>query len=141
MLGRKMTAGYLYVLENKSFGANVVKIGLTTRTPDFRAREIYAGATGVPLPFDIAMAYSVVDCHRAEKIAHARLRVYRLNKRREFFRLPLAIAVAVAHEACKQVNAESTAPEPTSFAFAARRPPCSPTPHPLSDETDEGDGR
>src|SRR5687768_922792 len=106
MLQATMRSGYLYVLQNRAFGANVLKIGLTTRPPDVRAREIYAGSTGVPLPFQVAVAYSVADCARAEKLAHSRLKVYRLNKRREFFRLPLEVGAAVAHEVCSQVNGE-----------------------------------
>jgi len=136
-----MPPGYLYVLLNQSYGANVIKIGLTTRTPDVRAREIYTGATGVPLPFDIAVAYSVADCHKAEKIAHARLRVYRLSNRREFFRLTLAVGGSVAHEACKQVNAELGASEPTPFVFPPNRSAAMSTRLPADDHSDESDGQ
>ena len=108
-----MRPGYVYVLQNKAFGANVLKIGLTTRAPDIRAREIYAGATGVPLPFEVAVAFSVTDCVRAEKLIHARLKVYRLNHRREFFRLPIVVGTAVVHEVCAQVNRELGADAPT----------------------------
>lgn len=96
-----MASGFLYVLQNKAFGANVLKIGLSTREPNIRAREIYRGSTGVPLPFDIAEAFSVADCKRAESLAHRRLRTYRLNLRREFFRVPLEIGTSVAFESCE----------------------------------------
>lgn len=62
-----MNHGHLYVLQNPAFGEYVVKIGLTTREPDVRAKQIYVGATGVPTPFQVAFACSVGDCKSAEK--------------------------------------------------------------------------
>lgn len=136
-----MGTGYIYVLQNTAFGANVLKIGLTTRTPDVRAREIYTGSTGVPMPFEVAAAFSVADCARAEKLAHGRLKVYRLNKRREFFRLPLVIGETVVREVCEQVNEELKTDAPTRFAF----PPASGVVRrremPLDDMPDVSDGR
>lgn len=114
-----MSPGFLYALQNKAFGTNVIKIGLTKRKPDVRARELYAGHSGVPLPFDIAVAYTVVDCELAEKIAHRRLRVFRLNNRREFFRISAAVGSSVAHRACASVNRDFGAPEPERFDFPA----------------------
>jgi hypothetical protein len=114
-----MASGFVYVLQNKAFGANVLKIGLSTRAPDIRAREIYRGATGVPLPFDVAEAFSVADCKRAESLAHRRLRTYRLNLRREFFRVPLEVGTSVAFESCEQVNRELSAGTPARISFTA----------------------
>lgn len=113
-----MSLGYIYVLQNTAYGSSVVKIGLTTREPSIRAREIYAGSTGVPLPFDIAVAYSVADCKLAEKIIHRRLAVYRLNLRREFFRLSPSVAASVAYETCARINVELGTSPPKPFPFA-----------------------
>jgi hypothetical protein len=112
-----MANGYIYVLQNKAFGSNVVKIGLTSRTPDVRAREIYAGASGVPLPFEIAIAYSVADCKRAETMAHRALKTYRLNNRREFFRITPSVSASIVHKICEQINKEFDAPAPSRFDF------------------------
>lgn len=132
-----MTAGYIYLLKNNAFGPNVLKIGLTTRTPDQRAREIYAGSTGVPMPFQVAVAYSVADCHKAEKLTHARLKVYRLNNRREFFRLPLATAAGVVHEVCVRVNEEYGTEAPVRCTFTA--PPSKSPNNPLDQVLEEPD--
>lgn len=99
-------AGFIYILENQAYGPFVVKIGLSKRTPDIRAREIYAGATGVPMPFDIAKAFTVADCKVAEKRIHKRIAAYRLNNRREFFRISPKVAAVVAKETCAQINEE-----------------------------------
>lgn len=112
-----MSAGYIYVLQNKAFGANVIKIGLTKRNPDTRARELYSGATGVPLPFDVAFAYSVVDCAVAEKSIHYNLRAFRLNNRREFFRMSVSVGASVAYRICREVNKERGAAEPERIFF------------------------
>lgn len=114
-----MARGYLYILKNSSFGANVLKIGLTTRTPDVRAKEIYAGSTGVPLPFEVAEAYSVADCALAEKRVHERLKIYRLSNRREFFRLTLQVSTATVLEVCTQINHELNVNSPQKFAFCS----------------------
>jgi hypothetical protein len=114
-----MKPGYIYVLQNKAYGSYVVKIGLTTREPSIRAREIYAGSTGVPMPFDVAVAYSVADCERAEKQIHRRLATYRLNLRREFFRLSPSVAASITYESCAQVNAELAASPPRPFLFSS----------------------
>ena len=112
-----MIAGFIYVLQNKAFGAYVVKIGVTTREPDTRARELYVGSSGVPLPFDIAIAYSVGDCRLAEKRIHKRLAAYRLNGRREFFRISPSIAATLVYETCAMVNAELGVSTPSPFTF------------------------
>lgn len=116
---QNMAPGYIYILQNEAFGAYVVKIGLTTREPDVRAREIYSGATGVPLPFEVAAAYSVGDCKLAEKRIHKRLFPYRLNTRREFFRASPSVAAAIVHETCAEINSELGQSPPQSFVFGS----------------------
>lgn len=121
-----MTAGYIYILQNAAFGSYVVKIGLTTRAPDLRASEIYAGATGVPMPFEIAHAFSVGDCEEAERRIHKRLATYRLNRRREFFRVPPRVAATVVQDICSQINSEHSMPPPSAIELGtpyASQPP------------------
>jgi hypothetical protein len=112
-----MKTGYIYAFQNRAFGAHVVKIGLTTRAPDVRANEIYTGATGVPVKFEIAAAYSVGDCVAAEKKIHKRLKAFRMNKRREFFRVSPSVASAIILETCQHINNELSLPQPEIFLF------------------------
>lgn len=112
-----MNPGYIYVLQNAAYGAYVVKIGLTKREPNVRAREIYTGSSGVPVPFDIAVAYSVSDCVKAEKRIHKRLAAYRLNQRREFFRTSPSVAASIAYETCAQVNVENGDSPPRPYVL------------------------
>lgn len=109
-----MTPGYIYVLQNELFGPYVVKIGLTTLEPDLRALQLYSGSSGVPTPFDIFTAYSVGDCKLAEKTIHKRLKAFRINGRREFFRSAPSVAASLAYETCAEINNRLglTPPEP-----------------------------
>ena len=110
-------AGYVYILQNRAFASYVVKIGFSSREPDVRAREIYHGSTGVPMPFDVAMAYSVGACERAEKEIHSALKAYRLNKSREFFRVPPQVAASVVLSECAKVNKSMGIAAPAEYAI------------------------
>ena len=46
-----MEKGYVYILTNKSFRDDWVKIGKSSRPVDVRSKEL--DNTAVPLPFDI----------------------------------------------------------------------------------------
>ncbi|QDQ88580.1 GIY-YIG nuclease family protein [Alcaligenaceae bacterium SJ-26] len=119
-----MRSGYIYIFQNYMYGPHVVKIGLTTREPSLRAKEIYAGATGVPMPFDMAVAYSVSNCLIAEKRAHKRLAAYRINRQREFFRISPSVAASTIFEICTEVNRElgTSPPRPYVLPKSARYP-------------------
>ncbi|OOH77578.1 hypothetical protein BOW65_21415 [Pseudomonas koreensis] len=110
-----MAPGYLYILQNPLYDAYAIKIGLTTRMPDVRAKELYIGSSGVPAPFEIATAYSVGDCKLAEKRTHKRLAAYRLNGRREFFRISPSVAAFVAYDTCAKINNELGVSPPELF--------------------------
>ena len=99
-----MQAGYIYALKNKSFEDYVIKIGRTVREPDTRAREMYSGASGVPEPFDIAFACRVSDCVEAEKRVHNKLQVYRRNRDREFFIIPIQVVRRVILDICQGIE-------------------------------------
>jgi len=96
---------YIYALQNKSLGSHHIKIGMTKKTPTFRAKQLYT--SGVPEPFNIAFACKVMDCEAAEKRIHTRLKTYRTNKSREFFRIPIDIAKKVIIAVCQEINEAS----------------------------------
>ena len=82
-----MTDGYLYCLSNESM-PGLLKVGMTSRTPEDRAKELFT--TGVPLPFKIEFAKKIKNTNKKEGIIHNILSQYkdRINPRREFFRVP-----------------------------------------------------
>jgi len=115
-------AGFIYVLQNNSHDPYIVKVGLTRRSPSKRKAELYQGSSGVPEHFDIAVAISVGDCVEAEKLAHLRLSNYRINPKREFFRIPPNIAMAIAYESCAVVNKKLGLPPPEKTTFDKSTP-------------------
>jgi hypothetical protein len=66
---------------------NLLKIGMTTRTPEERVKELFT--TGVPTPFKIEFAKKVCNPEQKEKTLHRLLEQYteRVSPRREFFRV------------------------------------------------------
>jgi hypothetical protein len=98
-----MSQGYIYILLNRAFQGNNFKIGMTSKTPQERAREI-SSATGVPRPFEVLYEQLVVDCEAAERILHMRLHAYRSTKNREFFELPLKTAIKTLEEVADEVG-------------------------------------
>ena len=76
--------GFLYLMTNPAM-PGLVKIGMTTRSPEERAQEL--ASTGVPMPFHVAAAWPVDDVRAAERGAHEALARYRVNDQREWFRV------------------------------------------------------
>lgn len=98
--------GYVYMLKNNSYQKNVFKIGFTKNVPHERAKQIFSGATGVPEPFDVAIACQVLDYKRAEREIHAKLKAYRVSLRREFFLIPFEIGQKIIVQICNSINNE-----------------------------------
>jgi hypothetical protein len=117
-----MTAGHVYILLNSTM-PGLLKIGMTSRTPEERAREL-SQVTGVPVPYSVAYSEEVIDCEAAERLIHSRLADYQVNRDREFFHLPLRDAIRelmqIAHEIGVQnrtvgiVPADTKTPSPES---------------------------
>jgi hypothetical protein len=74
----------LYILTNEAM-PDCVKIGITDNV-ERRMKELY-GSTAVPLPFDCYYAAEVENADIAEKKIHFALGDFRMNDKREFFRI------------------------------------------------------
>jgi T5orf172 domain len=98
-----MTEGYIYILINRAYQSDYYKIGMTTKTPQERALDI-SSATGVPRPFEVLYEQRVSDCRIAEGLLHRRLDRYRAASNREFFELPLKVAIKVLEEVVDEVG-------------------------------------
>jgi hypothetical protein len=86
--------GWIYIMRSGSHYVDLYTIGLTRRSSETRANEL-SSATGVPTGFEVLAQWEVGDCSAAEKKIHERLKPYRVNKRREFFRGNLQFIIAV----------------------------------------------
>lgn len=110
-----MAEGYIYILFNRALQNDHYKIGMTTKKPEERAREI-SNATGVPRPFEVLYEQKVTDCQKAEGLLHLRLQQYRSASNREFFQVPIKTAMKAVDDVADEVG-RIDEEEPTS-AFA-----------------------
>lgn len=96
--------GFVYILSNDFLKENLLKIGMTTRTPEDRARELYETHTGVPGKFEVIYHKEVENCEFAEDLIHRNLSQYRVNEYREFFNIPLQVAIKIIEDVCQDIN-------------------------------------
>lgn len=78
----QFSLGFIYVLQNEAM-PNLTKIGLTSRLPEDRAKELFG--TSVPFPFFVAFRALTSHPTLLEKAVHEELREFRVNANREFF--------------------------------------------------------
>ncbi len=85
-----MSQGYVYIMADDTH--SYLKIGMTTRTPEMRAKEL--NSTGMPGNLAVIDSIFVENCEEVEKALHNGLSRYRVKKNREFFDLPCDVACA-----------------------------------------------
>ena len=81
--GNLVPTEYVYVLVNKSM-PDMVKIGMTVREVEERAREI-SGATGVPTPWVPVYSFKCFNSYKLEQEIHEHLDAVRVAGNREMF--------------------------------------------------------
>jgi hypothetical protein len=104
-MAQQTKAGNVYVISNiGSFGDGVFKIGMTRRLePMDRVKEL--GDASVPFPFDVHMMIACDNAPTMENELHKRFNKLRMNKinfRKEFFRVPLE----EIHKAVEELHGE-----------------------------------
>jgi len=78
---------YIYFMSNASFDEDVIKIGWSRKHPSLRACELYT--SGLPTPFTIEYVITTNKGNgsKLEKEIHNYLNEYRMNDKREFFKI------------------------------------------------------
>lgn len=82
--------GIVYILTNQSFGVNmplddtIIKIG---KTEDLDRRVKQLSGTALPYPFEVFFAAEVANADWMETCMHILFDQFRLNNRREFFKM------------------------------------------------------
>lgn len=111
-------AGCIYILINSAM-PGYLKIGMSTRTAEDRARELSQG-TAVVVPFSVAFSEEVADCLAAERLIHAHLDSFRVNPGREFFHLPLQQAIRAVLDIVEVVGRPTIIPPTNVDAIHGR---------------------
>ena len=95
-----MDTGYIYALTNPSM-PGLIKLGQTKKEigPEARAAQLFT--TGVPTPFTVAGSWPMDHHAVRERIAHERLKDYRVNPRREFFTAELELIAKTVEDVLK----------------------------------------
>lgn len=94
--------GVVYILANDAF-PHLLKVGQSTRSASVRARELNENCgTENPGRFAVLHEVRTVDCGRAEKRAHKKLKKHRFRK--EYFKIDATTALKVVQEACAFFN-------------------------------------
>lgn len=96
----KNTKGWVYVLSNPSLSEDTYKVGMTTRNVDERVKELNS-STSIPQSFHVEYKVACEDPYGKEQEIHRRLRGKRINKKREFFTLPLSFIIDVVNDVCE----------------------------------------
>tara|TARA_B100000787_G_scaffold93508_1_gene69060 strand:+ start:111 stop:1394 length:1284 start_codon:yes stop_codon:yes gene_type:complete len=86
---KKDTKNWVYVLSNKSFSQNYLKIGWTSY-PTVKQRAEELSTTGLPFPFKVEYSRKFKDAESFEKKCHKFFSKKRVRGNREFFDVPLS---------------------------------------------------
>ncbi|TWU15048.1 hypothetical protein Poly21_22390 [Allorhodopirellula heiligendammensis] len=90
-------SGYVYVMRCLGHADNLFKIGLTRVNTAERSRGL-SRTTSSPLPFDVLAHWFVTDCYLVEKAVHERLAAFRVNPKREFFKLNISEIITTVED-------------------------------------------
>ena len=94
--GSLLPTEFVYVLVNASC-PGMVKIGMTIRNVDTRAKEI-SGATGVPTPWVPIYSFKCFNSYKLEQELHLHLDAVRVNENREMFYMTSTDAIKVVEQ-------------------------------------------
>lgn len=95
-------SGCIYVLRNPTMERNIFKIGLTRYKVDDRVAQL--SKTSVPDKFYKSQEWNVKDCVRAEKEIHRLLNDFRVDPRREFFKIEYEKAIKIIKHVVDEIN-------------------------------------
>jgi hypothetical protein len=102
--------GAIYIARNSIDADEVYKVGKTQRTVEERMKELTSETSNLG---EYAVVGSVVvnDIDQAEKECHLRLKNYRIQPNREFFKISLSILVDVIRAATESYLVKDELPE------------------------------
>jgi hypothetical protein len=111
----------VYVVTNPAI-PGMVKIGYTSQA-DAKDRIAQLYSTGVPVPFDLEYAARVDNAKQVEDALHTAFAPYRINPKREFFRIEPEQAIVILRllqrdDATAEVKQQAERLDPESIAAA-----------------------
>jgi len=104
------TFGAIYIAKNSLDGDDVYKVGMTQRSTEERMRELTSETSNLG-EYEAIGSVIVNDVSEAEKECHSRLRHYRIQANREFFKAPLKILISAIRVATEPYLVKDELPE------------------------------
>jgi len=104
------TKGFIYLAVNESM-PGLVKIGRSMNHPEYRMLDL--ASTGVPTPFMCAYLALIESHETAEAKLHQLFSKQRINKNREFFKVPAADVIAMIRSTFDVLYEEADEPHLT----------------------------
>jgi hypothetical protein len=104
--------GAIYIARNSIDEDEVYKVGKTQRTVDERMKELTSETSNLG-QYEAVGSVVVNDIDQSEKECHLRLKKYRIQPNREFFKIPLSILVDVIRAATEPYLVKDELPETT----------------------------
>lgn len=101
---RNEQEGEIYIMRSPSHQKDIFKVGFTTKSSDERAGQL-AASSGQPDMFLVVDRWHVRNPREVERKAHDLLASYRLNQRREFFRVKYEVIRKAVEDAIRQSGA------------------------------------
>lgn len=98
-LNSDKVSGYVYIISNKSM-PGIFKVGKTKKHISIRLNDLKS--TGVPDDFNIEMIIKSSNEDLLEKTIHKTLSSYRVNKRREFFKIEREQIIMIVIDICNK---------------------------------------
>jgi hypothetical protein len=106
-----MKFGAIYIAHNPSDGENIFKVGKTERSPDERMKELTSETSNLG-KYTVKSYFVVEDMNVAERACHERLSFCRIQRNREFFKLPFPKLLEIVKETITPFLATDYDPEP-----------------------------
>lgn len=95
--------GYIYVMRSAAHQKDVFKVGLTKRDAEARSKEL-GRSTSSPDHFLVVEEWYVSDCVLAERLIHEKLKEYRVNPKREYFKARYNIIFSAIDEVIHELE-------------------------------------
>ncbi len=102
--------GAIYIARNSIETDEVYKVGKTQRTVEERMKELTSETSNLG-KYEAIGSVVVNDIDQAEKECHLRLRNYRIQPNREFFKIPLSTLVDAIRAATEPYLVKDELPE------------------------------
>jgi len=99
----KKSKGWIYILTNRYYSRDIIKIGKTTGSPTERAKKL-SSPTGVPDDLKVAYQIEVEDCDIAERMIQKTLKDCLIKEKREWYKLPIWKAITIVDVVVEGIN-------------------------------------